>query len=216
MLPYEKIAKILRTDKDIIKTVEEKMAETIGHNSVLDNIAKENENIIQEKLEILGIKEYNAAAIFNSIIDKIKIADDKIFDLFEKPKFDNAESCKMALDTARDLSNVSHGLFLKEEKAREFLLNIPPKNILEFLNYKNSEEMLKNENLFEVFAALRFIENNDWLNSVFFKQYENLTPNDFEKREIRINVLSNKWKKPAENFLKKKYHNISHLKEFFA
>lgn len=213
MEPYEKIGKILRTDKNIIKNVEEKMAKIISHNTVLDNIAKENENIIQEKLEILGIKEKNASIIYNSIINKIKIADNEIFNLFQKPKFDNAKSCKTALDTAQKLSNVPEGFFLKEKKAREFLLNTPPKNILEFLNYKNPEEMMEKENLFEVFAALRFIENNDWLNTIFFKQYENLTPNDFEKRKIRINVLSDKWKKPAENFLKKKYHNISHLKE---
>ncbi len=213
MQSYEKIAKILRADKDTIKIDEEKMAEIIGHNSVLDKIAEENKKIMQEKLEILGTKENNASAIYNSLTDKIKIADDKIFDLFKKPKFDDSKSCETALNTTRELSDVPDGFFLKEEKAREFLLNIPPKNILEFLNYKSSEEMLKNENLFEVFAALRFIENNEWLNSVFFKQYENLTPNDFEKRKIKINVLSDKWKKPAETFLKKKYHNISHLKE---
>lgn len=213
MESYEKIAKILRTDKDTIKTVEEKMAETLGHNSVLKKIAEENENLIKEKMEILGVKETNAAKIYAALIDKIKLADNKIFDLFEKPNFANSPSCQKLLYEAKEISNAPEGFFLKEEKAKEFLINIPPQNILKFLNYKNAEELVQNENLFEIFAGLRFIEDPEWLNAVFFKQYENLTAADFEKRKINIITLNEKWLKAAEKFLKKKYHNISHLKE---
>lgn len=213
MLSYEKIAKILRTDRDIVKIVEEKMAETLGHNSVLEKIAKENEDLIKEKLEILEVKEINAAKVYAALTNKIKIADNKIFDLFEKPNFANSLSCQKMLYEAKEVSDVPEGFFLKEEKAKEFLLNTPPQNILKFLNYKNPEELIQNENLFEVFAGLRFIENPEWLNSVFFKQYKNLKPSDFEKRNIKIIMLNEKWLKAAEKFLKKKYHNVSHLKE---
>lgn len=213
MLPYEKIAKILRTDKDVIKTIEEKMAETLGHNSVLEKITEENENLIKEKMEILKVKETDAAKIYAALINKIKLADSKIFDLFEEPNFANSPSYQKLLHEAKEISNIPEGFFLKKEKAKEFLLNTPPQNILKFLNYKNAEELLQNENLFEIFAGLRFIENPEWLNTVFFKQYENLTAEDFEKRKINIIALNEKWLKAAEKFLKKKYHNISHLKE---
>ncbi len=73
--------------------------------------------------------------------------------------------------------------------------------------------MLKNEDLLEVFSALRFLEDSEWLNTVFFKQYEKLTPDDFEERPIQLRALSQKWSKAAEKFVAKKYHNISHLKE---
>jgi len=213
MESYEKIAKILRTDKDTIKTVEEKIAETLGHNSVLENIAKENENLIKEKMEILEVKEMDAAKIYSALINKIKLADNKIFDLFEKPDFTDFRSLEKLILTAQEAANTPNGFFLKEEKAKKFLLNTPPQNILKFLNYKNAEELVQNENLFEIFAGLRFIEDPVWLNAVFFKQYENLTAADFEKRKINIITLNEKWLKAAEKFLKKKYHNISHLKE---
>jgi len=213
MESYEKIAKILRTDKDTIKTVEEKIAETLGHNSVLENIAKENENLIKEKMEILEVKEMDAAKIYSALINKIKLADNKIFDLFEKPDFTDFRSLEKLILTAQEAANTPNGFFLKEEKAKKFLLNTPPQNILKFLNYKNAEELVQNENLFEIFAGLRFIEDPVWLNAVFFKQYENLTAADFEKRKINIITLNEKWLKAVEKFLKKKYHNISHLKE---
>src|SRR3989338_4741479 len=73
------------------------------------------------------------------------------------------------------------------------------------------------------------MEDRDWLNNVFFKQYESLTRGDFERRKIKLVVLNDKWKNAswrsifpkrseggtaaADAFLKKKYHNISHLKE---
>lgn len=213
MQSYEKIAKILRTDKDVLKKIEETIISILGHNSVLDKISQENNEIMEEKIKILGVKESSASEIYKSLIDKIKITDHEIFNLFKKPNFENTESCDVLLNYAKELSAIPEGFFLKEEKAKEFLLNIPPPNILKFLKYENAKELVEKEDLFEVYSALRFIENAEWLNTVFFKQYENLTPNDFEKRKIKIAILNSKWRQAAENFLKKKYHNISHLKE---
>jgi len=106
------------------------------------------------------------------------------------------------------------GFFLKKEKAEELFKNEPPRKILSYLGYQSVEEMLKNEDFDEVFAALRFVEDGEWLNKVFFKQYEGLTAQDFEEREIKLKALSEKWRPAAEKFVTKKYHNISHLKEF--
>ena len=52
-----------------------------------------------------------------------------------------------------------------------------------------------------------------FLNNVFFKQYASLTADDFEERPVNIHVLSPKWVRVTEGFVKKKWHNISHLKE---
>ena len=84
---------------------------------------------------------------------------------------------------------------------------------MEYLGYVSVDEMLQKEDLFEVYSALRFIEGNEWLNGVFFKQYENLKPADFETREIVARALPEKWSKIAASFVSKKWHNVSHLKE---
>jgi hypothetical protein len=85
---------------------------------------------------------------------------------------------------------------------------------MNILGYSSATEMLAKEDLYELFASLRFVEDRKWLNEVFFAPYSKLTPDDFEKREIQIRVLeAAKWERAAAAFMKKKFHNVSHLKE---
>jgi len=205
MLAYEKIAKILRTDKDVIRIIEEKMFEILGHNNALDRIVEENNSKIESSLEKLGVVSRNSHDIYTTLVDRIREDDIRLLKI--------TGGFQSMLDIAKETAGVGNGKFLKLEKAKELILANPPKKILEFLGYQNAEELLEKEDVYEIFAGLRFIENNKWLNNVFFKPYENLTPDDFEEREIKARVLGEKWKRAAEQFLKKKYHNLSHLKE---
>jgi len=82
------------------------------------------------------------------------------------------------------------------------------------LGYGNDvDKMLEKEDTFEIFCALRFAEDSKWLNSVFFKPYKDLKKDDFEEREIKVIVLSEKWTGIGKKFLGKKLHHMSHLKE---
>jgi len=213
MLSYEKIAKILRTDKDIVRVIEEKMFETMGHNNASDRIIEENNSKIESSLEKLGVLSRNAHDIYTALVDRIREDDIRLSRLIHKDSNQGPSGFQNMLNVAKESSGVERGKFLKLEKARELILANPPQKILDFLGYKNAEELLQKEDVFEVFAGLRFVENNKWLNNTFFKPYKNLTPDDFEEREIKAKVLSEKWTRAAEQFLKKKYHNLSHLKE---
>jgi len=197
MSSFEKIAGILRTDKDVIRA--------LGSDNVFDRIIEENNAKIESSLEKLGVVSRNSHDIYTALVDRIREDDirlSRITGNFQK-----------MLDLAKETSGVGKGKFLKLEKAKELILANPPKKILEFLGYKSAEELLEKEDIYEIFAGLRFIEDIKWLNNTFFKPYENLTPDDFEEREIRAKVLNDKWARAAEQFLKKKYHNLSHLKE---
>ena len=197
MLSYEKIAGILRTDKDVIRA--------LGPDNIFDRIVEENNAKIESSLEKLGVFSHNPHDIYTALIDRIREDDIRLSKI--------TGNFQSMLDIAKESAGVGSGKFLKLEKAKELILANPPKKILEFLGYQNAEELLEKEDIYEIFAGLRFIENNKWLNNTFFKPYENLTPDDFEEREIRAMVLGEKWKRAAEQFLKKKYHNLSHLKE---
>jgi hypothetical protein len=213
MEPYEKIAKILRTDKDFIKIAAERLQEYAKHNRALPRIIEENEREISNRLDRLGIKTLKANEINRALIDKVKQDDSAIFNLFRRPTCDTEEGCATLIGFAKDLAGVPKGHFLKREKAIEFLHREPPENILSFFKFKDTDELLKNYDLFEVYSALRFVENKDWLNDVFFKQLNSVRPEDFEEREIEVRVLHKEWLRAAEKFIKKKYHNVSHLKE---
>ena len=213
----EKIAKILRVKTEDLLNLEQKMDKVTGKSGILEKIGADNEKMIKSHLEFLGLKsESSAQEVFSALIKKITLADRTFVEKFGGVSVANINDCQKVLDAIKDSQDKLIGFFLKKNKAAELLRKEPPINIVRALGYKNIEEALVKEDIFELFAALRFIEDGEWLNNVFFKQYESLTADDFEERGVEIKVLSAKWAKAAEGFVKKKYHNISHLKEFGA
>jgi hypothetical protein len=108
------------------------------------------------------------------------------------------------------------GWFLKESKAREMLRRTPPMAVMDRLGYHLVSRLLESEDIYELFLALRFVEEPDWLND-FDRQYLDLNPADFEARRIRVvPFAASKWGDVAEHFIAKKRHNITHSKEMGA
>lgn len=102
---------------------------------------------------------------------------------------------------------------LKKSVAKDFLRKTPPTRIMERLGYSNIDAMLKKENLGEIYGALRFAEDDEWLRN-FNKNYETVTPREFETRNIEVVVMpKDRWGDIAAHFIQKKRHNITHLKE---
>ncbi len=210
----EKIAQILRTDKDFIKKIENRLSEVTGKKGVLEKIVEENNKKIENCLLTLGVSRRDEAKnVYDALISKIEADDLLIFEAIGKPLVYKTEDCQKVIEILKEVVAVQKGFFLKKEKAQELLMKEPPRKIMNFLGYSKVEEMLAKEDFFEIYSALRFVEGNEWLNKVFFNQYKNLKPEDFEEREIKIKVLSPKWNQAAEVFVSKKWHNISHLKE---
>ncbi len=118
------------------------------------------------------------------------------------------------LKKAAENSKISKKVWvLKKSVAKDFLKKTPPPNIMKKLGYKSVDSMLKTENIFEIFGALRFAESPDWLNK-FDAQYDNLLPSFFEERNIEIvQMPADRWSDIAEEFVHKKKHNITHVKE---
>lgn len=214
MTASAKIASILRVDRDVIADVSARLGEVSGRKNIIERIADENEAMMKNRLNSLGISfDASAKDIFNALIEKLRSDDEKLLGILGNPKYDTQEGCRVILDAAHRIVGKPKGFFLKREKAEELLRREPPQKIVASLGYNNIDELLEKEDFWEIWSALRFLENSDWLNGVFFKQYELLAPSDFEEREIILRPLGEKWKAAAESFVKKKYHNISHLKE---
>jgi len=214
MEAYKKLAQILRTDQEIIKSLEERTGGFVGKKGILDNVVKENKELIVHRLCLLKLGTGSSLKEVAKALEKKLIQDEKkIRQLFNGADLSKKEDCEKILEFAKRAVNPVSGLFLKKEKAAEFLRKTPPQNIIKFLGYGNVKELLAKENLLEVFASLRFGESKEWLNNVFFKQYSGLTIKDFEVREIEAFAFSEKFAPLAKDFIEKKYHNLSHLKE---
>lgn len=212
----QKIAQLLRAPEETIAGLFEKMEKSTGRVGVADKIFKENQEIVSQKLAALGIDtdKADAASVQAELLKKTRAADDAFFEFLGRPNFGSQEGCEKMLGLVKQIKNgPAKGFFIKEEKLKNFLYLNPPKNILAALGHKSVEEALAKEDLYELFAALRFVESEHWLNEVFFRPYNDLTADNFEEREIRITVLSAKWEQIGQKFVGKKLHNISHLKE---
>jgi len=214
MEAYEKAAKILRADKDTILNLERKMDASFGVSGVFDRIMSQNEELIRDRLDTLGIgRNVDAKEAYDALISKIEADDNTLFKLFGEPSPSSPEHCDQLLLKAKTVANPKRGFFMKTDVARKFIENEPPRKVMEALGYGTVSELIDNEDIFEIYASLRFIEGSEFLNGTFFKQYEYLTPDDFEVRDIEVKGMGSRWVELAEGFVKKKYHNISHLKE---
>jgi len=211
----DKLAKILRADKHALYKIEGRLNHVTGKSGIFERIAEENEAKVKEVLLTLGISRVaTAKEVYDALISKIEADDNLIFNALGGRVCNSQKDCRNILETIKKVAEINHGFFLKHEAAKQLLKKEPPKKVMEFLGYSSIDEMLAKENLLEVYSALRFLEGNEWLNDVFFKQYEDLTPDDFEERRIVVHALGEKWNEVTKKFVMKKWHNISHLKEF--
>ncbi|MDP2676343.1 MAG: hypothetical protein Q8O83_01520 [bacterium] len=214
MDPITNIARLLGVSPNLLGKVDSHMASRYGKEGVIDALAKENGDKVRERLDVLGIQKNYSHGIHEALLRKMKRDDQALSEYFRGSLCTTDQNCREIIAVARELADIGNGYFLKKEKARELLERNPPKKILVFFGIKTVSELLNRFDLFEVYSALRFIEDKEWLNSVFFKQIEYCSPDDFEERPIAMHVLHQDWLSASEEaFIGKKFHNISHLKE---
>lgn len=213
---YNKLAKILRTKPEVILDLENKLSGATGKSGVLEKIVEENEILVGRTLEELGIEisKVTAETVYDALVKQLANMDEHLFKFLDKPDLSKMSLvCGKLCDVAYQLVKPKPGFFIKKEKAIEMLSKFPPHNLLDHFGYKTVAELCAKESFESVFSALRFAQDQQWMHDFFDKAYDDLTPDDFEERDVQLKVLEPEWLEVAEKFLEKKYHNVSHLKE---
>lgn len=211
----EKLARMLRVPKRTIAELAVSLERVTGKAGVMEKIVAENERLVSEKLGSLGVShEAPAQEVYDALVSRVEADDLNLLKLIGHSSLRGYPASLVVVEFVKKAyGGVRRGYFLKHEKARELLRAEPPKKILEALGYGTVDEMLAKEDLAEVYSALRFLEDEEWQNKIFFAQYAALLPHDFEERDVEMKALGEKWAAVAEKFVAKKYHNVSHLKE---
>ncbi|MDP3954307.1 MAG: hypothetical protein Q8Q06_02730 [bacterium] len=212
---YIKLARILRIQSEALFELDKKMSEISGRSGVLDKVFEENNRLVKEALKSLDMKENaNAEEIYLALAKRLKEFEIRLYDYLGKPDLmEMSKHCGRLCEVALKLNNPSKGFFIKKEKAIQMLEKFPPDNLLEHFGIKTVRELVEQKGFSSVYSSLRFAQSTEWMHKFFDEAYNDLTPDDFEEREVEIKVLETEWLKVAERFLKKKYHNLSHLKE---
>ena len=216
-IAISKIAKLLRMpDESRLVDLFEKMGKITGKKNVAEKIYEENQSIVGQRLRELGIGEDKADSQYveMELLRKTREADEGLHNFLGNPDYGSQDGCKKLIEVIKEAKlGREEGFFLKEAKMRDFLFLNPPQNTVKALGYKSVKEAMEKESVYHIFAALRFAENERWLNNFFFRPYNDLLADSFETREIRVEVLPEKWRKIGAEYAGKKLHHISHLKE---
>jgi len=206
------LARVLGIHTSQLDRLDEVMSEQIGRSNVLLDLINENRLMMQKTLGVLD-PTHTPADDVREILRKKILNHEKQLIAFVN-KLDGNDEFERAVTFARDASTVKKGFFLKKEFAEKILINRPPKNLLKHMGASSIEDLLKGQDVTEVFSALRFLESEEWMHETFEKEYSNFKEKDFEERDIEIKVLGPEWQEVAKKFVAKKHHNVSHLKEF--
>lgn len=195
--------------------LENKLSRLTGKKDVIEKIVEHTHFIVDRTLADLSLKEYdrNAKNVYEAIIKPIDLMDQHLYEFLGKPEMPDPKSCDRLCQAALSLSQIKPGFFIKKESAVRMLEKFPPTNLLEHFGYKTVSELIEKEDFASVFSALRFAQDETWMHTFFEEGYGDLIADDFEERDVELKVLEPKWQEVANKFLKKKHHNVSHLKE---
>lgn len=211
----EELANLLGTSKEKLGGLSDEMEDFTGKKGIPDQLLEKIKKERAQALSELGLSETSPRKeILTALAGRVALLEEEAKKVLGEPAMQDHAYIQRLFSRAVGIAKPKKGFFLKEERAKELFRQNPPKNILAQLKYGSAEELLEKEDLFEVFSALRFLEDRKWQNEIFFAPFSKLTPDDFEERPIVMRVLDpKKWGSEARNFTKKKFHNATHLKE---
>lgn len=171
-----------------------------------------------DRIKQLGLKP-NATGpeLYEALLKQVSLHDDHLARAIGGTEPSNlAQMIPLIVRAAEAAPLPKDGWFLKEDIAKEMLKRNPPTAIMERLGHHLVSRLLAEEDIYELFLALRFAESPEWLNN-FDRQYLDLKAEDFEPRRIKVVPFTvSKWGDIAEHFIQKKRHNITHSKEMGA
>jgi hypothetical protein len=162
----------------------------------------------------LDSKDTTGRELYHALLAKVQAHDRHLARAVGGRETDDAEALLPLIKLAVEHTKVPKSCWaLKRSVAKDMLRKTPPPTVMKLMGHRSVESMLKHEHLAEIYGALRFAESTDWL-SKFNEQYEALKPSDFETREIEFVIMPRgRWADAVEGFVKRKRHNVTHLKE---
>lgn len=162
----------------------------------------------------LDVQDTTGKELYRALINKMRIHDEHLArHIGGSDAADVSQLLPLLKRTVERVDVPRSAWVLKRSVAKKLLHENPPTKIMKHLGYVSAESMTKRENLAEIYGALRFVETSTWLKR-FNKSYKQLTPMDFETRDIETVILDKeRWGDLAEEYVRYRRHNITHLKE---
>jgi hypothetical protein len=214
MNPTEKLSALLGAESAYVEELSRQMAQKSGRGHVIESVWEEMQRQLGETYTLLGLKEGASREEVQNALMEAVTSEEKTLRAYINGRSEGQTEFDKAAIVARSIAQVGRGLFLKKECGEKILKERPPESVIKFLGCRDVDEMLSKHEVTEIFSALRFMETDEWMHETFDAAYGSFTKEDFEERDIEIRVLPAVWQPVAEEYVAKKHHNVSHLKEF--
>lgn len=207
---------LLRADEPMFTMALKQLEQATGDQSVDVRLTAEITGKAHLKMRELGLdpKDTTGIELYHALLALVKKHDEF---LAKKIGVDDPSDVQKLMPKIKKIigqTDVPKKVWvLKASVAKRLLKAMPPKRVMKHLGYKSVDSMIKREPIAELYGSLRFAEEPAWLNA-FLQKYKKLQPSDFETRDIEIVLMdSHKWGSLTKDFVHKKRHNLTHLKE---
>lgn len=210
------LSELLNAEEPLFSLSIKQLEQDSGRQGLDIKLCSEIQTKIRRAINELGLdpEDTKPRELYYALINKVKADDINLAQSIGVNDPENVIEVLPKIKTAIENLNIPRSCWvLKRSIAKKILKDHPPKEVMKIMKYRSIDSMLKNENLGEIFGAVRFAESADWL-SAFNEKYTSLKPSDFESRLIEIiEMPMDRWADIAEPFIEKKRHNITHVKE---
>ncbi len=206
------LSRILGVPEEVLISLDASMSKATGKSGTLTALENSIQTSVRDTLGKLGVQGEEPIAIKKALREAIFAHEKQLLDFLNG--IPGSTEFEKAATLAKMIAPLGRGFFLRKEFAEQILKSRLPANVLSYFKVNSVDGLLKKHDVLEVFSALRFMESNEWMHETFKEAYKNFTATDFEEREIKVEVLGPAWQEVAAQFVAKKHHNVSHLKEF--
>lgn len=169
-----------------------------------------------ERIRHMGLDPADSTGpeVYQALLARMAEDNMRVAKLVGADDIDNVRHIVPFLVAAVEKLNINRSCWvLKHAVAKRLLKQMPPEKLMAHLGYRSIDSMLKQENIDEMYTALRFSEGGEWLNA-YNELFKTITPSDFEIRDLSVIIMDHdKYVDLAEKFVAKKLHNVTHTKE---
>lgn len=210
------LANLLSTDQLKFNKVIDQLEKSSGNPSIDIRLMSEIIQLLRSKAQQTGLQpeDFTGKELYYALKERAKVHDSHLDQRLGIRNGSKVEQRAIAVKSVIDKSKLNRAVWVVKRSVLKRLLQInPPKRVMEILNYSSVDSMIKRENLAEIMGAARFVEGEAWL-SKFNKQYNKLTPLDFETRKIEIFVMpSERWSILSQEVYRHQKYGFTHYKE---
>lgn len=172
---------------------------------------------VQRALNELGLDAHDTTGpeLYNALLERAKQDDVVVREVLGLKPDDNDLNLKVGrlLTTLEAPKKI---FALKSSVTKRLLKKHPPKKAMKQLGYRSIDSLLKHEPVALIYGAATIAESPTW-HKQLLQCYKQLTPADFETRDVSVFTPANKrWDTLSADYVADVKHNILTFKELGA